>query len=134
MIDQATAVLKAQPFSMLLGCELLEFDSGRAVLRLPASPWLRQQHGFIHGGALAYLADNAMTFAAGAVLGNVVTAEIKVNYLRPAAGEGDLVAEACVLGAGKSQAVCRCEIYLDNGAERILCAAGQGTIRKVDLR
>ena len=43
-----------------------------------------------------------------------------------------LVAVATVVGSGKTQAVCRCDIYLLSGAERKLCAAAQGTIRKTD--
>lgn len=130
-MDLAKHVLSAQPFSALLGTEMVEFGSGRAVLRLAVSLQMRQQHGFVHGGVLAYLADNAMTFAAGSLLGNAVTVEMKVNYLRPAAGDGQLVAEASVVGAGKRQAVCRCEVHLENGPSRILCAAGQGTVRSV---
>jgi len=36
------------------------------------------------------------------------------------------------VGSGKTQAVCRCDIYLQTGDERKLCAAAQGTIRKVE--
>lgn len=83
---------------------------------------------------LAYLVDNAMTFAVGSVLGTgLVTAEIKVNYLRPATGNGRLIAEAVVVDAGKKQAVCRCDVHLEHGGQRRLVAAGQGTIRKIDV-
>jgi hypothetical protein len=37
-----------------------------------------------------------------------------------------------VVGSGKTQAVCRCDIFLESGGERKLCAAAQGTIRKAD--
>ena len=81
---------------------------------------------------LSYLADNSLTFAGGSVLGDsVVTMEHKINYLRPAKGEGCLIATAVVVDAGENQAVCRCEIHVDDGKERTLCAAGQGTIRKL---
>lgn len=125
--------LRRQAFSQLLGARLDRFEPGLALLRMPLRPDLLQQHGFVHGGALSYLADNALTFAGGSVLGNSVTAEYKINYLRPARGEGDLVAEARVVASGKTQAVCRCEIslVLADGQQQ-LCAAAQGTIRKMD--
>lgn len=125
--------LAAQPFSALLGAELAVFSEGQAELRLPVRPELLQQHGLVHGGVLAYLADNALTFAGGSVLGEaVLTSEFKINYVRPARGDR-LVAQATVVSAGQTQAVCRCEIYAvkDGQETRSLCAAAQGTIVKV---
>ena len=86
------------------------------------------QHGFLHGGVLSYLADNALTFAGGRRLeGQVVTGEYKINYIRPARGDA-LLARAKAISSGKTQSVPRCEIYaLTDGTER-LCAAAQGTI------
>jgi uncharacterized protein (TIGR00369 family) len=81
---------------------------------------LRQQHGFAHGGVLAYLADNALTLAGGfAMGGGVLTADLKLNYVRPAIGQV-LIARATVMSAGKTQAVCRGEVIaLNEGVERI---------------
>ena len=124
--------LKNQAFSQLLGAQLDAFEPGQAQLSLPVAPQLLQQNGFVHGGVLAYLADNALTYAGGSVLGGVLTSEFKINYLRPATQAERLVAVATVVGSGKTQAVCRCDIYLQNGSERKLCAAAQGTIRKVE--
>ena len=74
-------------------------------------------------------ADNALTFAGGTALGPaVVTSEFKINYLRPAMGTV-IIARADVVYAGKTQAVCRCEIYyINENAEELLCAVAQGTI------
>lgn len=123
-------ILASQPFSVLLGTELLAFSKGRADLRVPIRHELKQQHGFVHGGVVSYAADNALTFAGGSELGTgVVTSEYKINYVRPTLGEA-IVARATVVYAGKSQAVCRCDIFaIENGEER-LCATAQGTITK----
>jgi len=122
-------VLATQPFSTLLGAELVAFDPGRAELRLPIRDELKQQHGFVHGGAVSYLADNALTYAGGSVMPGqgVVTSEFKINYLRPAQGDA-LVARASVVYAGKSQIVCRCDVFAITGTEEKLCATAQGTI------
>lgn len=127
----AERILEQQPFSKKLGTELSAFSPGHAELVLPIADDLRQQHGFVHGGVISYLADNALTFAGGSVLGDSVTVEFKVNYLRPAKGNGRLRAIADVIGHGKSQAVVRCEVFVEAAdGERVLCAAAQGTIRK----
>ena len=123
-------MLGQQPFSAMLNAQLDVFVPGGAELSVPVVPGLLQQHGFVHGGVLSYLADNALTFAGGSVLGDSVTAEFKINYLRPAKDAERLLAVATVIGSGKTQAVCRCDIFVLRGAERRLCAAAQGTIRK----
>ena len=131
MLAIGRQVLASQPFSALMGAQLAHFAQGEAVLEVPISDKVRQQHGFVHGGVVSYAADNAITFAGGSVLGpGVVTSEFKINYLRPAVGD-KLVARASVLHAGKTQAVCRCEIYTVTKAQETLCAAAQGTIARV---
>ncbi len=120
--------LADQPFSRLLGAQLTVFNSGSAELRLPLVPNLVQQHGFAHGGVISYAADNALTFAGGSVLGPaVVTAEYKINYLKPARGE-QLIARARVIAAGARQAVCACDVWVATPQGETLCAVAQGTI------
>lgn len=123
-------ILQNQPFSALLGAELESFEPGEAVLALPVRDELKQQHGFVHGGVVSYLADNALTYAGGSVLGDSVTSEYKINYLRPAIGT-KLIATATVLSSGKNQAVCQCTVSAvgDDGERTV--AVAQGTITKV---
>ena len=124
-------ILASQPFSVLLGTELLNLSEGNAELKIPIRAELKQQHGFVHGGVISYAADNALTFAGGSSLGQaVVTSEFKINYVRPATGEF-LVARASVIHSGTNQATCRCDVYMsDNDTER-LCATAQGTIARL---
>lgn len=97
-----------QEFMRLLGAEIRDLAAGTVTLALPARPDLQQQHGFVHAGAVATLLDTACGFAALTVMDpgvGVLTAEYKVNLLRPAAGEV-IVAEARVASAGRSLVVC----------------------------
>lgn len=127
-LDQARAILAAQPFSVFLGAELTRFDTELTELRLSVKDAFRQQNGFAHGGILSYLADNALTFAGGSVLGErVLTSEYKINYLKPARGNL-LLARAYVLSAGSRQAVCRCDVIAHHEDQETLCATAQGTI------
>lgn len=127
-LDFGKTILAQQPFSVLLGAQLTVFKTGQAELVVPIRPELKQQYGFVHGGVISYAADNALTYAGGSVLGTeVVTSEFKINYLRPAKGES-LVARATVIYAGKSQAVCRCDVFMVKEGEEVLCATAQGTI------
>ena len=121
-------VLASQPFSQLIGAELAALSPGRCELHVPITEVVKQQHGFVHGGVLSYAADNALTYAGGTALRvPVVTAEFKINYLRPAIGER-LIARAEAVHTGKSQAVCRCDVFVVKDGEEKLCAVAQGTI------
>jgi uncharacterized protein (TIGR00369 family) len=133
LLQWGREVLKQQAFSELLGTELDVFEPGKAQLSLAMAPKLLQQNGFVHGGVLSYLADNALTYAGGSVLGAaVLTSEFKINYLRPAKDGDKLVAVATVVGSGRTQAVCRCDVFIESRGDRKLCAAAQGTIRKAE--
>jgi uncharacterized protein (TIGR00369 family) len=124
-------VLATQPFSVLLGAELQALRPGHCTLGVVLRDELKQQHGFAHGGLLSYLADNALTYAGGTAMRvPVVTSEFKINYLRPATG-ARLVARADAVHVGKSQAVCRCEVFAvaEDGSET-LCALAQGTVAR----
>lgn len=130
LFDFGKNILKKQPFSVLLGTELESFESGTVVLALVVREELLQQHGFVHGGVISYLADNALTYAGGSVIGDSVTAEFKINYLRPAMGD-KLIARASVLSSGKKQAVCRCEVSVIGDDGERMVAVAQGTISKI---
>lgn len=132
LLSYGRQVLALQPFNGVVGATLEVFEPGMAELALPLAPHLLQQDGFVHGGVLSYLADNALTYAGGSVLGKVLTSEFKINYLRPARDADRLVAVATVVGSGRTQAVCRCDVFLERADGRKLCAAAQGTIRKAD--
>lgn len=128
-LELAGKVLDSQPFSRLLGARITAFGDGNAVLELDIREELKQQNGFVHGGVLSYAADNAVTFAAGTVLGTaVLTAGFSIQYVRPATGRR-LIARADVVHAGRRQAVVRCDLLtVDEEGAETLCAVAQGTV------
>ncbi|MCX5143860.1 MULTISPECIES: PaaI family thioesterase [unclassified Streptomyces] len=128
-LGMAQKVLDSQPFSSLVGARITAFGDGAATLEIDSRAELHQQNGFLHGGVLAYAADNALTFAAGTTLGPaVLTGGFSIQYLRPATGTA-LVARAEVVHSGRRQAVARCDLFAvgEDGAET-LCAVAQGTV------
>ena len=129
LFEAANQALQAQAFSQLIGTELEVYKPGEVVLSIPIKDQLLQQHQFVHGGVVSYAADNALTFAGGSMLGhNVLTSEYKINYIRPALGI-KLIARASVVHAGKRQAVCRCDVFVQDAEDKEkLCATSQGTI------
>ena len=101
-----------QPFMRLIGAELAEVLPGSVTLRLNHRPELTQQHGFLHGGVVGTLADNACGYAAYTLAepdSSVLTVEYKLNLLAPAEGE-QFCAVAKVLRAGRRLVVAQAEV------------------------
>ncbi len=134
IIDLAKSIFDAQPFSRHLGAVLAQITGERVVIELPLRDELRQQHGIAHGGVLAYLADNAITFAGGVALSDdALTSEFKINYLRP--GTGPLLrAVGEPVSVSGRQAVCQCRILSVDGDEETLVALAQGTVVRLSGR
>ncbi len=127
VFDFAKQIFDAQPFTQLLGADLLEASADGVVVALDLRPDHLQQHGIVHGGVLSTMADIALAFAGGLAMGSdAVTSEFKINYIRPAKGNG-LIAKAQAIGVTKRQALVRSEIFCGE----TLCCAAQGTILKV---
>jgi uncharacterized protein (TIGR00369 family) len=134
-LEAAQQVLGAQPFNDLVGARLTAFREGEAVLELDIADRHRQQFGLVHGGVLAYCADNALTFAAGTVLGaEILTPAVTVNYLR-AAREGRLRARAVVEHHDGRLATCTARIEtVDIYGTATLCALAHGQARVIERK
>jgi len=121
-------VLAAQPFSRLLGAEMISLTADAAELRLRLHSDLNQHRGQVHGGVVGYLADNTIAFAAAPHLGgDIVTSDYSLNFCRPALGPL-LRARAQVLSTGRTKAVVKCDVYSVDGEEETLCAVAIGTV------
>jgi uncharacterized protein (TIGR00369 family) len=109
---------KAQGLMATIGAELALVAEGEVHIALPFSTHLSQQHGYVHAGAVTSIVDSACGYAALTKAPpecEVVTAEFKLNLLRPAIGERFL-AIGRVQNAGKLLTVCTGEVRAFSGA------------------
>jgi uncharacterized protein (TIGR00369 family) len=96
-----------------LGADLVEVGEGTIAIRLPRTEPLGQQHGYLHAGALIAVVDTACGYAALTVAppdSEVLTSELKINLLAPAAGAA-VVARGRVVRAGRRLTVCQGDVY-----------------------
>ena len=129
LLTLGQSVLASQPFSDNLGTKLARLEHGYAELHLPVHPWMQQQHGYAHGGVVSYLADNALTFAGGSMMGDSVTVELKIKLPAPGRWSSTEGKSPCLLRR-QNIAVCTCEVIcLDEQGEKV-CAMAQGTINR----
>lgn len=129
-LDNAQAVLAAQPFAAIVGGELTEFGEGRAELRIPLEQRHQQQDGVVHGGVISYAADNVLTFAAGASVGPAVwTAGYAIDYLSRVLGD-ELIARGQTVRVGSRLITVRAELFDRRDGAEHLCAVAQGTVAR----
>src|SRR5439155_12880536 len=117
-LEYARSRVKLSKFSALMGFEVAKLYPGGAVLNVVTEEHHRQIHNVMHGGVIAALADTAAAIAAYTVVPRgteVVTIELKINYLLPVAA-GKLAAEGKVLRAGRNFIVVECEVRKQDGA------------------
>ena len=100
-----------------LGGRLRRIDPGVVEIELPYSDAVTQQHGYFHAAAVAAIADNAGGYAALTLMRadeEIVAAEFKINFVRPAVGRL-LVAEAEVVRLGRTLVVCQATVRAIDG-------------------
>jgi uncharacterized protein (TIGR00369 family) len=104
-----------------LGARLASVTPGEVVIELPWREDLGQQHGVLHAGAVAAVADSACGYAALSLMpagAAVMSVEFKVNLLAPGRGER-FVAHGRVRRAGRTLTVCEGSVRaIDRDDER----------------
>jgi uncharacterized protein (TIGR00369 family) len=94
---------------------------------------LTQQHGLMHGGVIASVADVACGYAALSLLPDtkeVLTVEFKINFLKPAQADR-VFAVATVVQAGRTLTVCEATVF-DSSRSKAL-AMMTATMMAVDV-
>lgn len=118
------------PYAHLLGIELDEVSKGTATLGFEVRKELTQNHGVVHGGAIASLVDSATAFAIISLLApreKVTTADLTISYLRPLT-EGRVTAVAKVVRAGRRLFVVSADV---TGSDGKLAATALSTYIKL---
>ncbi len=116
-----------------LGITIRRVAPGEVELEVPYRDDLTQQHGFLHAGVIATMADSACGYAAFSLMAadvGVLSVEFKINLLAPARGQR-FVARARVLRPGRTLSVCSAEVVAFDGAEETPIAVLQATIMAI---
>ena len=119
-----------------IGARLRAVSPGRVEIELPFRDDLTQQHGFLHAGIVATLADSACGYAAFSLMSpdaSVLSVEFKLNLLAPARGE-ELVARAQVKRPGRTISVCTCDVVAVEGGREKLVATLLGSMMAIRER
>lgn len=131
-IRQAVA---SQGFMRLVGARIDTLAPGKAVMSVERRDEVLQQHGFFHGGVVAFLIDNATAAAAGTTIERnthtCLSAEYKLNFVAPGKGER-LVCEATVVKPGRRLVVVEAKVHSHDGGNATLIAVALATIAVIE--
>ena len=133
--DVVKTIFSAAPFMNYVGIEATNIAPGLVESRLVLQPHHMQQNGFAHAGVQATMADHSAGAAAATLMGldeTVLTAEFKINLLRPAKGEA-LYCRAQVLKPGRMITVVESEVFVVTGEAQKLCAKATVTLAVMKL-
>jgi uncharacterized protein (TIGR00369 family) len=125
-----------QAFMATLGARLAAVAPGEVTIELPFRADLTQQHGFLHAGVVAAIADSACGYAALSLMPpgrEVLSVEFKINLMKPAAG-ALFRAVGRVVRAGKTLTVCAGEVEVVREGSPAAVAVMQATMMAVPER
>jgi uncharacterized protein (TIGR00369 family) len=127
--QRVRASFERQAVMKTIGAFLADLGAGRAVIELPYSPALTQQHGFLHAGMIATALDSACGYAALTLMpqdAGILTIEYKINLLAP--GKGQLFRmEAQVVKPGRTITLVEGRAYAIDEARSKLIATMTAT-------
>ena len=119
-----------------IGARIVSVSPGEVLIELPWRDDLGQQHGVLHAGAVATIADSACGYAALSLMpagSAVMSVEFKVNLLAPGRGERFL-ASGRVRRAGRTLTVCEGSVKAIEGVEEREVAIMTATMIRLDGR
>jgi uncharacterized protein (TIGR00369 family) len=126
----------SQGFIKTCGISLVSLEHGQAESRLEITGAHSQQDNFAHAGVMATMADHTAGYAAFSVVTKdyrILTLEFKINFLRPATGDG-LVCRARVVKEGKNILVADSEVFSQGNGEEKLVAKALVTLMAVPAK
>ncbi|MEO1065945.1 MAG: PaaI family thioesterase [Pseudomonadota bacterium] len=135
-VERMRQTFEAQSAMAALGVQIEEVKPGFIAFSLLDNPSFRQQHGFLHGGAVATVLDSACGFAAFTLMpadAEVLTVEFKVNFLAPAKGETFRI-EGLVIKPGRTITLAEGRAYATENGQQKLIATMTATLMTITGR
>jgi uncharacterized protein (TIGR00369 family) len=120
--DRVMASFAKQGIMATIGARLVSVTPGAVEIALPVAAHVSQQHGFVHAGVVATIADSAAGYAA-----------LSLMLLKPAAGDA-LVARGRVVKAGRTLTLAMTEVFAVRTGHETLCALLTATLMTIEGR
>lgn len=112
----------ANPFFITMGIEIVSYEQGKAVLKMQVRPDMHNGVGWLQGGMLVALADEAIALALYTLLKEhegIATISESTSFVK-GLREGVITAEAKVIKKGRRVAFAEAEVFFDDGKKTLL--------------
>jgi uncharacterized protein (TIGR00369 family) len=116
---QVSGDLPPSPLQELFGIRRLAAEEGSVIIACTATGWLSSPVRRLYGGAIALLADTALSSAAQTTVeagSAIAPLDLRIQYLRPLMPDGgELTVNATVFHRGKTMGVVNAELLNPEG-------------------
>lgn len=127
-IDEVRESFESSPFFSHIGFEIVHFEEGNVLLKLPVHEKLYNVNGTLHGGVHATMIDLILGMAIRSTTKTrCTTMNLNINYLAPASG-GEIEAKGRILKQGYRIVTAEGELYDQKGN---MMAKGIGTFKLI---
>lgn len=112
----------ANPFFCLMGIDVVSAEPGRARLKMRVRPDMHNGVGWLQGGILAAIADEAMALALYPMLSDtegIATISESTSFIK-GTKDGFIVAEGRVIKKGRRVAFAESDVCIDNDEKTML--------------
>ena len=112
----------ANPYFCLMGIDVVSIEPGKAVLKMQVRPDMHNGVGWLQGGILAAIADEAMALALYPLLSRtegIATISESTSFIR-GVQDGLIIAKAHVIRKGRRVAFAEGEVFSDNDEMTLL--------------
>ena len=125
-IRMLTEKMEVEPVASFLKMRVIELKSGYAKVTMQLLPEYQNFNGFIFGGIITSIADQAFAYASNSVAYPSVATQFNIHFISGAATNDTLTAECRVIKSGRRVGIS--EITVINQHDKLIARATGTTV------
>lgn len=120
-----------EPIASFLGMKLVELTPGYSRVTLKLRPEFQNFNGFVFGGVISAIADQAFAYASNSLSYPSVATQFNIHFINGAGVDDELTAECRVVRSGRRVGVSQMTVINQDGK---LIATATGTTIPVNRK
>ncbi len=125
-VQALTEKMKAEPVASFLKMQVVELKSGYARVTMKLLPEYQNFNGYIFGGIITSIADQAFAYASNSLAYPSVASQFNIHFINGAATYDTLTAECRVIKSGRRVGIS--EITVTNQHNKLIARATGTTV------
>ena len=125
-IAELKAKEKEEPIASFLKMRLLDLTPGYAKVTIKMGPEFQNFNGFVFGGIIMALADQAFAYGSNSIAFPSVATQFNIHFIAGAGADDELIAECRVVRSGRRAGIS--EMTVTNQEGKLIARATGTTI------